>query len=253
MFIQQVYGALLPAKNLPEPLHTLQGDLVDQIILNPHFEIYPPSVTYQRAFWKYVTQTIEAADEEVDDRIYQRYISLLKASTAVPDQYLSSPPTPSYITYFWPPLASHGEHLALGPRKITLLESRTTIEAGTTGLRTWRASLMLSEWLTIHPEIVQHHRVLELGSGVGFLGIMIAALQRLPHQRSGMSLGGSDASHARIPNQPAVCLTDVNEDVLQRCRYNIGLPTSMESLHPSLNSIKLSHMKPRQCGRPSWA
>jgi hypothetical protein len=98
MSIQQIYGALLPAKNLPEPLHTVQGDLVDQIILNPHFEICPPSVTYQRAFWKYVTQTIEAAGEvglkvgficpvksdlkniqEVDDRIYQRYISLLKA------------------------------------------------------------------------------------------------------------------------------------------------------------------------------
>lgn len=34
---------------------------------------------------------------------------------------------------------------------ITLLESRTTIEAGTTGLRTWRASLVLAQYLIQHP------------------------------------------------------------------------------------------------------
>jgi len=35
--------------------------------------------------------------------------------------------------------------------KITLLESRTTIESGTTGLRTWLASFVLAQYLNSHP------------------------------------------------------------------------------------------------------
>lgn len=53
-------------------------------------------------------------------------------------QLLRGPPPPSYITYFY----------SSNPRKsITLMESRTTIEAGTTGLRTWDASFLLADWL----------------------------------------------------------------------------------------------------------
>jgi hypothetical protein len=39
--------------------------------------------------------------------------------------------------------------------RVTLLESRTTIEAGTTGMRTWQASLVLGEWLLYNPGIVR--------------------------------------------------------------------------------------------------
>ena len=38
-----------------------------------------------------------------------------------------------------------------GYASATLLESRTTIEAGTTGLRTWSASLVLGQYLLAHP------------------------------------------------------------------------------------------------------
>ena len=38
-----------------------------------------------------------------------------------------------------------------GYASATLLESRTTIEAGTTGLRTWSASLVLAEYLITNP------------------------------------------------------------------------------------------------------
>ena len=63
MSLQQIYGALLPANNLPDLLHTVQDNLVEKLILSPHFDRYPPSVTYQRSFWKYVTLGIEAEGE----------------------------------------------------------------------------------------------------------------------------------------------------------------------------------------------
>jgi hypothetical protein len=57
-------------------------------------------------------------------------------------------PPPSYMTYFLP--------LALGDDataqlRLTLHESRTTIEGGTTGLRTWPASLVLADFLLANP------------------------------------------------------------------------------------------------------
>jgi len=59
----------------------------------------------------------------------------------------SIPPSPSYVTHY----------LRLCPgapdviHRVTLLESRTTIEQGTTGLRTWPAAHALAEWLGKHP------------------------------------------------------------------------------------------------------
>jgi hypothetical protein len=111
----------------------------------------------------------------------------------------------------------------------TLLESRTTIENGTTGLRTWLASFPLAEYLIQNPgvhlyinhskpiahllsfeELVVSKCVLELGSGVGFLGIIVASLQQI-----------------RCHDQPgSLWLTDINDKVLERCRENLRLPCS---------------------------
>lgn len=55
--------------------------------------------------------------------------------------------------------------------------------------------------------------VLELGSGTGFIGILVASLQL----------------HAATPfdrKVPSVCLTDVNSTVLARCQNNARLPCS---------------------------
>ena len=56
---------------------------------------------------------------------------------------------------------------------ITLLESRTLLSAsGTTGLRTWEAALHLGQYLCANPSIVSNKRILELGAGTGYLGIL---------------------------------------------------------------------------------
>lgn len=59
-------------------------------------------------------------------------------------------------------------------------------------------------------DLVEDKRVLELGSGSGLIGIVVASLQSL----------------IVAPSGGALWLTDVNEDVLARCRSNIQLPCS---------------------------
>ena len=140
----------------------------------------------------------------------------------------SVPPSPSYVTYYLR-LRSRAPNAL---HRITLLESRTTIEQGTTGLKTWPAAHALAEWLGKHPgrpqplcspnqqsdmschltERVVGKRILELGSGVGYLGLVAAAIQL--------------DTPAEGDPEPSIWLTDVNSVVLSRCRDNLSLPCS---------------------------
>ncbi|KAJ3721891.1 putative methyltransferase-domain-containing protein [Lentinula raphanica] len=85
------------------------------------------------------------------------------------------------------------------------------------GLRTWLASHVLARYLIQNPSVVEGKRVLELGSGIGYLGIIVASLQRLAFK---------DTS--------SLWLTDVNDSVLSQCRQNIQLPCNISSTHKSV-------------------
>ncbi|KAF7302566.1 hypothetical protein HMN09_00891100 [Mycena chlorophos] len=159
----------------------------------------------------------EDSDLEIDSRIYDRFLALLNISS-------DGPPTQSYITHFWDPSPSlrrddNGDDVDLAwYQKTTLLESRTMIEAGTTGMRTWLASLVLAQYLIRHPDLVRGKRILELGSGIGFLGCVVATLQCLDHDYGAGT----------------VWLSDVNETVLARCQDNVRLPCNTSSSHPNV-------------------
>ncbi|KAK4032129.1 S-adenosylmethionine-dependent methyltransferase-like protein [Parachaetomium inaequale] len=73
---------------------------------------------------------------------------------------------------------------------INLLESRSLISAsGTTGLRTWEAALHLGQYLCADPSLVQNKRVLELGTGTGYLAVLCAKYLGSDHV---MASDGSD-------------------------------------------------------------
>jgi len=137
-----------------------------------------------------------------------------------------APPPPSFVTHYWNPVPVPQSGPPVGIissakyRSVTLFESRTTIEGGTTGLRTWRASFMLAQFLIENPTIVINRTVLELGSGTGFLGLIVADIQ----------VGNGTAVGC-----PALHLTDVNEDVLRRCRENTQLPCNASHRHGNLS------------------
>ncbi|QRW24556.1 methyltransferase domain protein [Rhizoctonia solani] len=133
------------------------------------------------------------------------------------------PPEASYLTYLIPrpqswTTSAQAWHRSSGidnfsqdHRPLTIQESRTTIERGTTGLRTWRASLDLSEWILQNHHIVSSARVLELGSGVGLLGLLVATLQQLSRPTV-------------VEQSSCIYMTDVDDDVLARCGLNVRLP-----------------------------
>lgn len=80
---------------------------------------------------------------------------------------------------------------------ITLLENRSLIAAGgTTGLRTWEAGLHMGQFLCQNPAIVRGKRILELGTGTGYLSILCAYYLGATHVLA------SDGSDDVINNLP---------------------------------------------------
>ncbi|KAJ3936148.1 MAG: putative methyltransferase-domain-containing protein [Lentinula lateritia] len=243
------YASLVPARFIQIPSNVPYAEinrfLVELLVLNPHFQKYPPSKQYQRSFWKMIIGQLEdiltrtsEEDEEIDPRILDHYLSVFSSSgpllgTSAPGLRgqicdrglpLGEVPSKSFVTHFWEPKSNqlqgefHPKVINLAShRTFTLEESRTTIEGGTTGFRTWFASRMLASYLIQNPGIIEGKRVLELGSGIGFLGIIAASLQQLSPK---------DTS--------SLWLTDVNEEVLSQCRHNIQLSCNVSSTHKSV-------------------
>jgi hypothetical protein len=134
---------------------------------------------------------------------------------------------------------------------VTLAEEQKTISHGTTGLRTWGASLRLAELVLDRPADVfpsppspqgptmtTTFDVLELGAGVGFLGLFLATLGRdltLLDWSPSSSLGPSAAeASSSTPPMPALklTLTDFDDRVLDRLRHNVELSCVSTRLPP---------------------
>lgn len=77
-----------------------------------------------------------------------------------------------YVTYYLSRLQTEP---SAPDAQIGLLESRLLISAsGTTGLRTWEAALHLGQYLCANPSLVKNKRILELGTGTGYLAVLCA-------------------------------------------------------------------------------
>ena len=76
------------------------------------------------------------------------------------------------------PLAIMGRYFHYDPngmdyfgKRLIVKERSNDLEEDGTGLNIWDGAILLANYLELHPDIVQGKRVLELGSGPGFVGI----------------------------------------------------------------------------------
>ncbi|KAH0837947.1 hypothetical protein J3R83DRAFT_6182 [Lanmaoa asiatica] len=239
------YSALAPVKNLSFPsnipFNVTHEFFLRKILLNHHLKQYPPSESYQQSFWKWVLVQLESLgrsdeDDEIDECIYAHYLSLRTGAR-------SETPPNSFITHYWKFPGTHGYPIEEDCYEtITLLESRTTIEAGTTGLRTWRASLVLAHYLIQHPGELQESLIIiaastaideqtlwtlvmcsSWGAAPDFLAFWSQVCSFMPQ------------FHPFERKTPSIYLTDVNSTVLFRCQNNVSLPCNKSSSHPNIH------------------
>ncbi|KFY85310.1 hypothetical protein V500_08522 [Pseudogymnoascus sp. VKM F-4518 (FW-2643)] len=144
--------------------------LYSEIFSEDAMKWYPPQ-RYQLRVLKELVKRIES----ISDDLMNSFASLL--TTTIPPEAIAAQEK-SYVTYtlsnLLPPPSSSPSSIA--PPTITILESRNLLGGtGTTGFRTWEASLQLSDFLcssSCPPDLALRGKsVLELGSGTGYLSI----------------------------------------------------------------------------------
>ncbi|KAL9940031.1 hypothetical protein V8E36_000736 [Tilletia maclaganii] len=235
---------------------------LDDDLFTPSNRAAPASAQYQRNFLKHLIERLQDAlaqaqdsggndpedDLELDDRLMERYAALLSSGGG---ESASGPPPSSTIQYFYPSPTTTGiKHdadistdLLHGLNSITLNESGSMISHGTTGLKTWEASLSLASHILASasqdpddPESLWHaivrpgSRVLELGSGVGMLGVLCAQLQAEYADADHASSSPSQSAHAEV------FMTDVSGQVLDAL--------SLTAEQNNLASSKHVHFEP---------
>ncbi|KAL2269250.1 hypothetical protein VTJ83DRAFT_4096 [Remersonia thermophila] len=150
-------------------------EFIYEHVFSDELPLRPPT-RYRARILKQLISRIEAAIEDWDQHGISDNLTLALSS-------LLSQPLPTeteaaqqreYVVYHLSLLREQLELSRTIPR-INLLESRSLIAAaGTTGLRTWEAALHLGQYLCTNRSLVANRRVLELGSGTGYLAVLCA-------------------------------------------------------------------------------
>ena len=81
----RAYAALHPTRRLQWPSNKssvqIQDYIINNILLNDHLAKYPPAPSYQITFWKWVIEHLESDHAEIDEAIYEKYISVIPEAT----------------------------------------------------------------------------------------------------------------------------------------------------------------------------
>lgn len=143
------------------------------------------SQSYRLQFLRHIVNTLEGNALEVHDRLYEHFTELVNNSGSRGQGYA------------W-------KHFELWPigvlDTVSIRQSETIISDGTTGLHCWQAAGALAEWCLANPSKIKGRSVLELGSGTGLTGLVVAKA----------------CAPARV------VLTDGNEKVLALLRENVA-------------------------------
>lgn len=148
------------------PVHMLQWDfevaelneellnnLLRNTVLHEICQKHPLSKVYQRSFLKHVITKLEAKGKFAPELFYTTF-----AEKLLEEEF----ETNSYKIYYVPNYSIY----------IPMLESTKFLCDGTTGLTTWPGSLCLAEYCLQNKEKLENKSIIELGCGVGFLGIL---------------------------------------------------------------------------------
>ncbi|XP_026724573.1 protein-lysine N-methyltransferase EEF2KMT-like isoform X2 [Trichoplusia ni] len=156
-FYSRNHNFCLEPKDIEEMNWDWQKEFLDSTFNSKLIQKYPLSGQFSRLFLKKLIQHLEPHQEVHDDF----YAQLCTAMNIINKDGFS------YQHYL---VENDINNI------ITIKETRNMVVNGTTGLKTWEAALMLSDWALAKQEIFSEKNVLELGSGVGFTGITIGKL-----------------------------------------------------------------------------
>ncbi|XP_042876996.1 protein-lysine N-methyltransferase EEF2KMT-like [Penaeus japonicus] len=137
---------------------SFQENFLSNTVQHPIARRYPPATSYARMFLKKFIEQIEESNQEVCEDVYLVYTDLISQCASVSTDLC-------YRTY-----------KLQSDCVLTMKETRKLISDGTTGLFTWEAGHVLVEWCSENAHLFRNKNVLELGSGLGLMGLAVIKL-----------------------------------------------------------------------------
>lgn len=132
-----------------------QENFLCNTVQHPVAKRFPPTTSYARMFLKSFIEQIEGSNQEVCEDVYLVYTDLISQCASLSTDLC-------YRTYRLQPDCI-----------LTIKETRKLITDGTTGLYTWEAGHVLAEWCSENKPMFRNKKVLELGSGLGLMGLAV--------------------------------------------------------------------------------
>ncbi|XP_017144726.1 protein-lysine N-methyltransferase EEF2KMT [Drosophila miranda] len=173
---------------------------------HPLNERYPVRTSYQEAFIKRLMQLLKD-HEELHDDLFSG-LCIQKDNNHGKDY-------------------AYKHYLLLQPdAHITLRESISFVNEGTTGLCTWEAALALADYLLQHSDVVKGKNIVELGAGTGLIGILL----KLPAL-------GLDAGQILLTDGSASCVQLMRENV------TLNFPTAPKEAKPQCEQLRWDEVK----------
>lgn len=128
---------------------------------------------YLRNFLKKLIAEVESIHGEVLDEIYELYADII---TSLKDDQLveKSVRVHKTITFIFPDGCIDLPSCPKSQKLMVPLQCSLNMLEGDTGCSIWPSSLLLSEFILSFPEIFSDKSCLEVGSGVGLVGICLA-------------------------------------------------------------------------------
>lgn len=181
-----------PSLDHPPLLSSVESQqrFLEYILRDPLVTQYPPSAKYTSRLLKILLDSL-GSNFEAHEGLLELYFEK-NAETPTGDGAMRN-----VIHKSWTLTQGNEEKGAVTIRMADQLDS--------VGLTSWQAGFMLADFISANPELFEDRKCLELGSGVGLTGIVLAKLAR--------------------PQR--LCLTDYTHEVLANMRTNAainGLP-----------------------------
>ncbi|CAK4378568.1 unnamed protein product [Aphanomyces euteiches] len=169
-----------------------QDAFVAQVLRNTVAEDYAPRQSYTFRLLKRFVEEIETHSDEISDALVEEMLAFVSSKNAETDLEQLH-----HVSYRIP---------RPSPSKAVddVITCRVAAAHNEVGMKLWEAGFFLAEYAIVYPEVFRGKRVVELGAGAGFTGLVLAA-------------------------QPCVAaevvLTDYAPIVMQNLRYNIEINT----------------------------
>ncbi|OQS01488.1 hypothetical protein ACHHYP_00726 [Achlya hypogyna] len=200
--VEDVMAAL---RTTPEYLSLATQDaFVTEVLRDPLCDLYAPKQVYTLRIVKLYVADAEAAGGDISDELMAELMERIASN-----KNLNSLDELHHVSY----------RLRLdGAGRTDAITCRVATAHNEVGMKLWEAGFFLAEYALAHPNVFAHKRVIELGAGAGFTGLVLAA------------------------NHPApahVLVTDYAPEVLQNLRYNVELNAFRNMLRCSVDTAAL--------------